>query len=222
MTAAKGKAAIRIVLVEDHTVVREGTRRLLDAEPDLTVVGEAADAVQAVRLADQLWPDVVLLDLRLGGGNSGLEAARKMLRAVPRVAILVLTGLDDPEYVHAALDAGARGYLLKTTTATALSAAVRRVHAGERVLDATISLTPTTGRHISRPKVLDVLSDRERAVLRLLGRGHTNAEIATALGISVRTAEGHVSHLLQKLNLPSRAADICYGTRQRLSDGNLG
>jgi len=83
MTAAKGKAAIRIVLVEDHTVVREGTRRLLDAEPDLTVVGEAADAVQAVRLADQLWPDVVLLDLRLGG-NSGLEAARKMLRAVPR------------------------------------------------------------------------------------------------------------------------------------------
>jgi DNA-binding NarL/FixJ family response regulator len=218
MTTAQRQAAIRILLVEDHTVVREGMRRLLDAEGDLAVVGQAADADQALDRAEQLRPDVVVLDLRLGKKASGLAAAQQIVQHLPRVAILVLTGLEDPEYAQAALDAGARGYLLKTASAADIAASVRRVHAGERVLDASVAAALGNDRRRTRRDRLAELSDRECEVFRLLARGLRNAEIAETLDISVRTAEGHVEHVLQKLDLPSRAAAIAYAMRTRFPD----
>ncbi len=214
MTPPKRPSAIRLLLVEDYEVVRQGTRKLLDEQPDLLVVGEAADAPQAVELAERLQPDLVLLDLRLGEGGSGFVAARHIQRLVPRVAFLVLTGLDDPEYARVALEIGIRGYLRKSAGIAEIVAAIHRVHAGERVLDDQIAIALAGSRRPAPPVALDHLTDRERAVFRLLGRGDSNAEMAAKLDISVRTAETHVANLLQKLRLRSRAAAISLAARQ--------
>lgn len=203
---------IRIVFVEDHTVLREGTRRLLESAPDLTVVGEATDAAEAVRLAREVVPDIVLLDLFLASGSSGLAAARQLLQTVPEAAILILTGSGDPEYARAALRLGVRGYLLKTASAAEIAAAIRQVHMGGTVLDAAI--TPALVAPPART-MQGKLTERERAVFHLLGRGASNAEIADALGISVRTAEWHVAQIMQKLDLPSRSVAIAEAARSR-------
>jgi two-component system response regulator NreC len=201
---------IRVLVVDDHAVVRSGLRRLLDAEPDIETVGEAPNADRAVFEALEGKPDVVLLDLMMPE-KGGIEGMPALLQAVPDVRVLVLSMQDDPRYVRAAFEAGASGYVLKEAADTEVVAAIRAVSAGERyvhpALGAKLVAADTEER---RRAEQDPLSEREREVLRLLALGHTNQEIAAQLFISVRTAETHRAHIMQKLSLSSRAELVRY------------
>jgi DNA-binding NarL/FixJ family response regulator len=212
VTVRGERDVIRILFVEDHTALREGTRALLATTRDLVVISEASTAQDAVFLAEQLRPDVVLLDLRLAEESSGFDAARHILHAVPGTAILVLTGVEDPEYARAALKLGIRGYLLKTASMAEIAAAIRQVHAGQPVLDPTIAAALAAPRE--RDRRVGGLTERERRILRLLAQGHSNQQIAETLVLSVRTVEWQVARLPKKLGLPSRAALIAYAVRE--------
>jgi len=194
---------IRIVIAEDHTLVRSGLRRLLETVPEMTVEDEAGDAAQVVRLARLHKPDVVLLDLVMPG-TSGLAAIPEIRKASPKAQILVLSMHDEQKYVRAAFEAGASGYLLKDAADTELVAAIRDVAAGRRYVYPALGAR-LAGAEPDSGEARDVLSDREREVLRLLALGHTNQEIAKMLCISVRTAETHRAHIMQKLALSTRA-----------------
>jgi two-component system, NarL family, response regulator NreC len=207
---------IRVVIVDDHALVRSGLRLLLEAEEDITVEDEGGNAEEAIRLARLHKPDVVLLDVVMPG-RSGLEAVREILEAAPKVAVLVLSMQDDPNYVREAFAAGSTGYLLKEAADSELVAAVREVAAGGRYVH------PTLGARLAIAELeadaraaADPLSDREREVLRLLALGHTNQEIAKMLYISVRTAETHRAHIMQKLRLTTRAELVRYALGQGL------
>jgi DNA-binding NarL/FixJ family response regulator len=206
---------IRVLIVDDHAVVRAGLRLLLDAEEDIETVGEAGDAREAVFEARATKPDVVLMDVVLGEGKNGLEATPEMLREVPDTKVLVLSMQDDPRYVREAFSAGASGYVLKEAADTELVAAVREVAGGARYVD------PALGARIAvadaeavRAAAEDPLSNREREVLRLLALGHTNHDIAKTLFISVRTAETHRAHIMQKLRIKTRAELVRYAIAQ--------
>jgi two-component system, NarL family, response regulator NreC len=207
---------IRVLVVDDHAVVRAGLRRLLDAEPDIETVGEAPTAERAVFEAIEQRPDVVLMDLVMPG-SGGIDGMPPLLRAVPDARVLVLSMQDDPRYVREAFEAGASGYVLKEAADTEVVAAVRAVAAGERyvhpVLGARLVAAEAEERRRSEA---DPLSEREREVLRLLALGHTNQEIAELLYISVRTAETHRAHIMQKLRLSSRAELVRYALAQGL------
>ncbi|HEU5264317.1 MAG TPA: response regulator transcription factor [Gaiellaceae bacterium] len=201
---------IRVLIVDDHAVVRSGIRRVLDAEPDIETVAEAADAERAVFEAIEHKPDVVLLDVTMPA-KSGIEGMPVLLQAAPEAKVLMLSMQDDPHYVREAFEAGASGYVLKEAADTELVDAVRAVAAGERYVHPTLGARLVQAESEERRRAEeDPLSDREREVLRLLALGHTNQEIAKMLYISVRTAETHRAHIMQKLGLSSRAQLVSY------------
>ena len=207
---------IRVLVVDDHAVVRAGLRRVIDAEDDIETVGEAADADRAVFEAIEAKPDVVLMDVVMPG-KSGIEGMPALLQAVPEVKVLVLSMQDDPRYVREAFAAGASGYVLKEAADTELVAAIRAVAAGGSYVHPTLGARMVAADADERRKVTsDPLSEREREVLRLLALGHTNQEIAKMLFISVRTAETHRAHIMQKLSLKSRAELVRYALAEGL------
>jgi two-component system, NarL family, response regulator NreC len=210
--------AIRVLVVDDHAVVRTGLRRVLDAEDDIETVGEAPNAERAVFEAMEHRPDVVLMDVVMPG-KSGIEGMPAVLQAVPETKVLVLSMQDDPRYVREAFEAGARGYVLKEAADAEVADAVRAVAAGERYVHPALGAKLVAAESEERRRAeQDPLSDREREVLRLLALGHTNQEIAKMLYISVRTAETHRAHIMQKLRLQSRAELVRYALSEGLLD----
>lgn len=202
--------SIRVLIVDDHAVVRAGLRMLLDAEEDIETVGEAGDAREAIFEARSTKPDVVLMDVVLGE-KSGIEVTPELLHEQPQAKVLVLSMQDDPRYVREAFAAGASGYVLKEAADTELVSAVREVARGGNYVH------PALGARMAAADAAaasaadqDPLSDREREVLRLLALGHTNQEIAQMLYISVRTAETHRAHIMRKLRLDTRAELVRY------------
>ncbi len=207
---------IRVLIVDDHAVVRSGLRRVLDAELDIETVAEAADADRAVFEAIEHKPDVVLLDVTMPG-KSGIEGIPALLQAASEAKVLMLSMQDDPHYLREAFEAGARGYVLKEAADTEVVDAVRAVAAGERYVHPSLGARLVQAESEERRRAEeDPLSDREREVLRLLALGHTNQEIAKMLYISVRTAETHRAHIMRKLRLGSRAELVRYALTEGL------
>jgi DNA-binding NarL/FixJ family response regulator len=209
---------IRVLIVDDHAVVRAGIKLLLGREDDIEPVGEAGSGREGIFEARSLKPDVILMDVVMPDG-SGLEVIPALLREHPETRILVLSMQDDPRYVREAFAAGASGYVLKEAADVEVVAAVREVARGNRYVH------PELGARLiaadadaARKAEEDPLSDREREVLRLLALGHTNQEIAKQLFISVRTAETHRAHIMQKLRLSSRAELVRYALAHDLLD----
>jgi two-component system response regulator NreC len=210
--------SLRVVLVDDHAVVRSGLRMLIDAEDDLEVVAEAGDADAGVRAVRLEKPEVVVLDVTMPG-KSGIEALPEVLAAAPGARVLVLSMQDDPSYVREAFAAGASGYVLKEAADQEVVAAVREVAAGHRYVHPALGARLVAAEvEEARRAAEDPLSEREREVLRLLALGHTNQEIAKLLYISVRTAETHRAHIMQKLGLQTRAELVRYALAQGLLD----
>lgn len=198
---------IKVLVADDHTVVREGIRHVLEGEPGFTIVAEAATAADAVRLAEAEKPDVVLLDITMPG-ESGLQAAARIRKLVPDTRILILSMHDNPEYVLESVRAGAHGYLLKDSAATELRQAIRAVRRGEEYFSAPIAhrlRAAVRGQAGELPGPLDVLTGREREVLVGVALGRTNKEIAGELGISHRTVETHRESLMRKLGIKTVA-----------------
>jgi NarL family two-component system response regulator LiaR len=209
---------IRVLVVDDHLIVRKGIRALLGTEPDLEVVGEAADGREAVEQAARLRPDVILMDLVMPEVD-GIAAIQQIVAGDPAARILVLTSFDADDKVFPAIRAGALGYTLKNAGPAELGQAIRQVYRGEA------SLHPTIAQKVLQellhppphPPTVDPLTEREREVLRRVAHGETNQQIAAALGISEATARTHVSNILSKLHLASRTQAALYALREGLA-----
>ena len=207
---------IRVLIVDDHAVVRSGLKLVLDADEGIEPVGEAGTARDAIFEARSLKPDVMLLDVVMPD-QSGLYIIPTLLHETTDTKILVLSMQDDPRYVREAFDAGASGYVLKEAADAEVVSAVREVAAGSSYVHPTLGARMITAEAEARAAAeADPLSDREREVLRLLALGHTNQEIAKQLFISVRTAETHRAHIMQKLGLSSRAELVRYAISEGL------
>jgi two-component system, NarL family, response regulator NreC len=201
---------IRVLVVDDHAVVRSGLRLLIDAEEDMETVGEAGSVRDAVFEARTSNPDLILMDVVMPG-ESGLEGVPKLLHEHPEVKVLILSMQDDPSYLREAFAVGASGYVLKEAADTEVVTAIREVAAGGRYVHPELGARLIAAEaQAAREAEADPLSDREREVLRLLALGYTNQEIAKQLFISVRTAETHRAHVMQKLRLESRAELVRY------------
>ncbi len=215
----KPKAKIRAVLADDHTVLRSGLKLLLDAQPDIQVVGEASRGEEAVERATQLCPDIVLMDLTMPGMN-GLQAIAEIKKLMPACRVLVLTMHDDEAYLRQSLAAGASGYILKQAADSELLSALRAVYRGEVFLPPALTktLVDSLVRPPARPpgRQADGLSPRETEVLRLVAMGHTNQEIAELLVLSVKTVETHKARIMDKLLLRSRSELVRYAIREGL------
>jgi DNA-binding NarL/FixJ family response regulator len=208
--------SVRILIVDDHAVVRAGLRLLVDAEEDLEAVGEAGSGRDAVFQARALKPDVILLDVVMPD-QSGLDVLPTLLHEHPDTKVLVLSMQDDPQYVRQAFAAGASGYVLKEAADSEVVSAIRDVAGGGSYVHPTLGARLVAAEAAAARKAdEDPLSDREREVLRLLALGHTNQEISKQLYISVRTAETHRAHIMQKLRLSSRAELVRYALEQGL------
>jgi len=206
----------RILIVDDHAVVRAGLAMLVNAEDDLEVVGEAGSAREAIFEARSTKPDVVLMDVMMPD-QSGIEVVPQLLRELPEAKVLVLSMQDDPRYVREAFAAGASGYVLKEAADAEVVSAVREVARGGRYVNPELGARLVFAEtEAARRAEEDPLSEREREVLRLLALGHTNQEIAKQLYISVRTAETHRAHIMQKLRLSSRAELVRYALTEGL------
>ena len=213
---SKKPVTTKILIVDDHAVVRSGLRMLLDDQEDLEVVGEAGDMRGAVFEARSLKPDVILMDVVMPG-DDGIAATAAVLVEVPDAKVLVLSMQDDARYVHEAFAAGASGYVLKEAAHTELVGAVREVAGGGRYVHPELGARLVAAQAEDRAKAeADPLSDREREVLRMLALGHTNQEIAKRLYLSVRTVETHRAHVMQKLRLGTRAELVHYALEQGL------
>ena len=197
---------IRVVVVDDHALHRDGTRQILEAHPDLQVVGDAASGEVALALVNQLHPDVVLMDIRLPGMN-GIEVARQLTRDHPDVRVLMVSAYDEDEYVRGALEAGAAGYLRKTAPGKELVQAVRAVAAGASVLQSGLAARLLSSTR-QREQGADDLTERELSVLGLLAAGLHNREVATRLGISTRTVDRHCDNIYAKLGVGSRTEAV--------------
>jgi two-component system, NarL family, response regulator NreC len=208
----------RVLLVDDHAVVRAGLRRVLEAEPDIEVVGEAGTARDAVLEARATKPDVILLDIVMPG-ESGVDVLPRLLKEAPGTKVLMLSMQDDPRYVREAFAAGASGYVLKEAADSEVVEAAREVAAGGQYLHPALGARVISAEEDARAAMeADPLSDREREVLRLLALGHTNQEIAKMLYISVRTTETHRAHIMQKLRLKTRAELVRHALAHGLLD----
>jgi NarL family two-component system response regulator LiaR len=210
-------AKIRILLADDHAIVREGTRRVLEEEDDMEVVAEAGDGEEAVKQATRLKPDVVLMDIAMPRMN-GIEATKQIKELVPATAVLILTVFDNDRYVFSLLEAGAAGYLLKNVRGSELVEAIRSVYHGESVLHPAIAgkvlrrfMPSATGAGESIPAVL---TDRELEVLILAAKGMSNKDIAEKLYLSVRTVQGHLARIFDKLVVGSRTEAILRGLKE--------
>ncbi|MGZ3678820.1 MAG: response regulator transcription factor [Ktedonobacterales bacterium] len=210
-------APITVLLADDHALVREGTRRLLEAEQDIRVVAEAGDGLSAVREAERTRPDVAIVDVAMPE-ISGIEATRRIKELLPNAAVLALTAYDDDQYVLALLDAGAAGFMLKDARGQELVEAVRAVHRGEAVLQPRVAaraLRRAVARTTATPAPTPPpLSDREMDVLREAARGLPNKDIARRLNLSVRTVHTHLSNIFTKLSVGSRTEAVLLALRR--------
>jgi DNA-binding NarL/FixJ family response regulator len=217
LSERRGEEPIRVILAEDHALVREGTRRILETSDNISVVGEAADGEEAVAVVARHKPDIAILDIGMPGID-GIEATRRIKAADATVNVLVLTVHDDEQLVLAVLEAGAAGYLLKDADGHQLIQAVQAIHAGESVLHP--SITHKLLRHMAtgagRPEVADEesLTEREHEVLLLAARGMANKQIGVALDLSVRTVQTHLSNVFRKLGVASRTEAVLHGLRR--------
>ena len=208
---------LSVVIVDDHEVLRTGTRQILETAPDMVVVGEADDGESALPMVKELQPDIVLVDIRLPG-PSGIEVARQINATNPETKVVILSAYDDPEYLRAALAAGAAGYLLKTMPRDELVNAVRAAGLGTTVLDATMSSHLARPARASVPGEVASLTARERQVVGLVADGLANKTIAARLGISARTIEGHLNHIFAKLGVTSRTELVRFALSNNLTD----
>ncbi len=214
---------IRVIIAEDHAVVREGTRQILERQEDIEVVGEAANGAEAVALVDRLNPDVALVDISMPV-MTGIEATEKIKATHPGTAVLILTAYDDDQYIFALLGAGAAGYLLKDVPAAEVVRAIRSVHAGEPVLHPAIARKVlarfATEGQVERSVSSDdgLLTKRERDILRLAACGMSNSRIADRLSVSIRTVQSHLTHIFDKFGVGSRTQAVIAGLRRGLID----
>jgi two-component system response regulator NreC len=211
---------IRILLADDHTILRAGLKMMLNAQLDMEVVGEAQDGRQAVQEAQRLQPDVILMDITMPDLN-GIEATRQIKRVLTEVKILVLTMHENDEYVFQALRAGASGYMLKEAADTELITAIHVIKSGQFYLSPTAQ-SVVVGDYLQRVRTgeerdsYSSLTEREREILKLVAEGHTNNQIAERLIISPKTVDTHRTHVMDKLNLHSRAELVKYAMRRGL------
>jgi DNA-binding NarL/FixJ family response regulator len=208
---------IRILLADDHVILRQGTRQLLEHESDMDVVGEASDGAEAVELVTKLKPDVVIIDVAMPGMN-GIEATKKIKEILPGTKILVLTGYDYDEYIFSLLEIGAAGYLLKDVSGDELVGAIRAVYNGEPVLHPTVMRKLMDRCKTMSPRQTETpvgaLSDREMEVLKLAVSGKSNKDIAEALNISLRTVQAHMRSIFNKIGVGSRSEAIVCGLKK--------
>jgi len=205
--SSKSKTKIRILLADDHNIVRTGIRQLLESANDLQVIAEAGDGEEAQILIEQHKPDVAVLDIQMPKA-SGIEVTRWVRSHLPEVGVLILTAYDDDPYVMAVLQAGANGYVLKTGQAEELIQAVRDVHEGKSALDPNITRKLMSNIFRKPEKAVESLTDRELDVLRLAAKGFTNKAIGVQLSISDRTVQGHLAHIFAKLQANSRTEAV--------------
>jgi DNA-binding NarL/FixJ family response regulator len=208
---------IRILLADDHAVVRQGFKMILAEQPDMEISGEAANGREAVELAEKTKPDVVVMDVAMPELN-GIEATRRLAASVPRTRVLALSMHKDSVYVREILRAGARGYLLKDAPAQDLLAAIRAVAGGEGYISSAVSgaVLDDYRKHVTDP--IDLLTSREREVLQMLAEGKTNKEIATVLNLSVYTVDAHRGRIMEKLNVHSINELVRFAVRNGLID----
>jgi DNA-binding NarL/FixJ family response regulator len=205
---------IRVVLADDHAVVRKGVREFLEDEPDIEVVGEAGDGQQAVTLAVALQPDVVVMDVAMPE-LSGVEATKRIRSLAPTVRVLALTAYDDDPYIFGLLDAGVTGYMFKTAESREIVRAVRATAAGRAALDPAIA-SRVVARAMHPQSTVDALTEREMEILRLVARGLTNKQIGAELNISDRTVQNHLANTYTKLEVASRTEAVTVALQRGL------